>query len=78
MPKMNHKNVVRYFSCWVEAVRPNLKAVRKAFKVAEERKKRGCKKGARFARQKSPEIDATLTEDRRFLSISEDEDKIGM
>ena len=50
MPKMNHKNVVRYFSCWVEAVRPNLKAVRKAFKVAEERRKRGCKKGARFAR----------------------------
>jgi hypothetical protein len=23
MPMLNHKNIVRYFSCWVEAVEPS-------------------------------------------------------
>jgi hypothetical protein len=51
MPKMNHKNVVRYFSSWIEAVQPDIKAVKKAVRAVEERKREGSLvKGPRIAR----------------------------
>ena len=37
MQKMCHKNVVRYYSCWVEAMEPDNKVIMKAMKVAKER-----------------------------------------
>lgn len=29
MPMLNHKNIVRYYSCWVEAVEPSSEALSK-------------------------------------------------
>jgi len=34
MPKMNHKNVVRYYSCWIEAMEPEGKDLSRAMRVA--------------------------------------------
>jgi len=73
MPKMNHKNVVRYFSCWVEAAEPDCKAVKQACKVVEERKE---KKRSSFAKQESPELEVSCDEDLELTYIisSENED----
>jgi serine/threonine protein kinase len=32
MPKLNHKNIVRYYSCWIEVVNPCLRSIKKAAK----------------------------------------------
>ncbi len=34
MPKLNHKNIVRYYSCWIEVVNPCLRSIKKAAKQA--------------------------------------------
>ncbi len=34
MPKLNHKNIVRYYSCWIEVVSPCLRSIKKAAKQA--------------------------------------------
>ena len=34
MPKLNHKNIVRYYSCWIEVVNPCLRSIKKAVKLA--------------------------------------------
>jgi hypothetical protein len=39
MPKLNHKNIVRYYSCWVEAVEPSQATINQAIKYATRKLK---------------------------------------
>ncbi len=32
MPKLNHKHIVRYYSCWIEAVDPHIGTIKKALR----------------------------------------------
>jgi hypothetical protein len=38
MPKLNHKNVVRYYSCWIEAVEPHIPSINKALRHIQGKK----------------------------------------
>lgn len=38
MPRLNHKNIVRYFSCWVEAVEPSKVALDSSLSQLRERR----------------------------------------
>jgi len=35
--QVQHKNIVRYFACWIETVDPNMKQLEKAIKKVESR-----------------------------------------
>lgn len=36
MPMLNHKNVVRYFSCWVEAIQPSPRCINQIIKAVSQ------------------------------------------
>ena len=73
MPKMNHKNVVRYYSCWIEAMEPESKDVTRALRVAQQQRK--MKKDASRAQLQSPEAEMTITDDEEIFTITQEDEK---
>ena len=73
MPKMNHKNVVRYYSCWIEAMEPENKDVTRALRVAQQQRK--IRKVTVRPQLQSPEAEMTITDDEELLTITQEDEK---
>jgi len=70
---MNHKNVVRYYSCWIEAMEPEGKDLNRAMRVAKQSRK--IKHVPCRAQQESPEAEMTITDDEEVITITQDDEK---
>jgi len=50
MPKLSHKHIVRYFSCWIEAVEPDIEVLNRAIlQVQQTTKQKSIRKLHSFA-----------------------------
>jgi hypothetical protein len=70
MPLLNHKNVVRYYSCWVEAIPPNPREIGKIVNSLNSgASKRNLKRGT-AERTKPESSDIEEAEDFTLVDAS--------